>query len=87
MDDAGPAFALDSIVGSALFSASYPMTATVIALASAGCIFAGTLLGLTLRRFVPDHHLNADSKDAIKVGALRDASRISSPRKVARGWT
>jgi hypothetical protein len=45
------------------------MSPTTLALTSAGCIFAGTLVGLALRRFLPDHHLNADSKDAIKVGA------------------
>ncbi len=40
-----------------------------ISLISAGCISGGTLLGLALRRMLPDHHLTEDSKDAIKVGA------------------
>ena len=39
----------------------------MIALISAACIISGTLLGLTLSKMVPDHHLNADSKDAVKV--------------------
>ena len=41
----------------------------MIALISAACIISGTLLGLTLSKLVPGHHLNADSKDAVKVGA------------------
>src|SRR5512137_1293941 len=45
------------------------MSGTMIALISAGCIFGGTLLGLALSRMLPSHHLNADSKDAVKVGA------------------
>ncbi len=45
------------------------MSGTLIALVSAGCIFGGTLLGLALRKMLPDHHLSEDSKDAIKVGA------------------
>lgn len=60
---------LDNLCGVALDSATYPMSGLTIALASAGCIFSGTLLGLGLRRILPEHHLNADSKDAVKVGA------------------
>ncbi len=45
------------------------MTGTTIALITTGCIFGGTLLGLGVRRFLPDHHLNDDSRDAVKVGA------------------
>lgn len=45
------------------------MTGTMIALITAGCIFSGTLLGLMLSKMVPEHHLNEDSKDAVKVGA------------------
>jgi len=41
----------------------------MIALTSAGCIFSGTLLGLAVRKVLPDDHLSADSKDAIKLGA------------------
>src|ERR1700720_3878422 len=32
------------------------------------CVFAGVLLGITLRRLLPDHHLNQDSKDVVKLG-------------------
>ena len=45
------------------------MNGTAIALISAGCIFGGTLLGLALRKMLPGHHLNDESKDAIKIGA------------------
>ena len=45
------------------------MSGTTIALASAGCISSGTLLGLVLSKIVPGHHLSADSKDAVKLGA------------------
>ena len=45
------------------------MSGTIIALISAGCIFGGTLLGLALRKILPDHHLNAESRDAVKLGA------------------
>jgi len=41
----------------------------MIAVISAACISSGTLLGLALNKLVPGHHLNADSKDAVKVGA------------------
>ena len=41
----------------------------MIALVTAGCISCGTLLGLILSKMLPEHHLNADSKDAVKMGA------------------
>ncbi len=45
------------------------MSGTTIAIISGACIFGGTMLGLAVRRMLPDHHLSDDSKDAIKVGA------------------
>ena len=45
------------------------MNSTVIALVSLACIFGGTLLGLGMRKILPAEHLNADSRDAVKVGA------------------
>jgi fluoride ion exporter CrcB/FEX len=30
-------------------------------------LFAGALLGMFLRTALPDHHLNTDTKDAVKV--------------------
>jgi hypothetical protein len=32
------------------------------------CIFAGTLLGMILRAFLPEHHLSAESRDVVKLG-------------------
>src|SRR5208337_5602671 len=32
------------------------------------CVFAGTLLGIVLRRILPKHHLSEDSKDVVKLG-------------------
>src|SRR6266481_279601 len=32
------------------------------------CVFAGALLGISLRRLVPKHHLSEDSKDVVKLG-------------------
>lgn len=33
-----------------------------------GVVLGGAFLGMALRRFLPDHHLSPDSKDAVKVG-------------------
>ena len=33
------------------------------------CVFGGALLGLFLRTVLPGHHLNADAKEAVKLGA------------------
>src|SRR6476619_1562252 len=41
----------------------------VLSLISAGCIFGGVLLGIFLRRVLPDQHLQEESKDTIKLGA------------------
>lgn len=32
------------------------------------CVFGGALLGILLRAALPEHHLNADSKDSVKLG-------------------
>src|SRR5262245_41048256 len=33
------------------------------------CIFAGALLGMWLRKVLPEHHLDAETKDVMKLGA------------------
>ncbi|HNX69332.1 MAG TPA: hypothetical protein PLL75_04615 [Candidatus Omnitrophota bacterium] len=33
------------------------------------CVFSGSLLGFFLREVLPGHHLNADAKEAVKLGA------------------
>jgi hypothetical protein len=45
------------------------MNATFIALASAGCIFSGALLGLLLQRLLPNHHLSKETQDIVKLSA------------------
>jgi hypothetical protein len=32
------------------------------------CVFGGALLGMFLRSILPEHHVSAESKDAVKVG-------------------
>jgi hypothetical protein len=41
----------------------------VIGLISAGCIFGGALAGMWLRKVLPERHLDAASKDTVKLGA------------------
>ena len=43
------------------------MTPTVIASIAFACIFGGALFGLSCRRWVPEHHLSADSRDVVKL--------------------
>lgn len=45
------------------------MIAAVLALVSVGCVFGGAVLGFGLSRRLPEHHLSAESKDAVKVTA------------------
>jgi hypothetical protein len=42
-----------------------PLTISGIAFA---CILGGTLLGMLIRRFLPAHHLDPESKDVVKLG-------------------
>jgi hypothetical protein len=42
-----------------------PLTISGIAFA---CILGGTLLGMLVRRWLPAHHLDGESKDAVKLG-------------------
>jgi len=39
-----------------------------ISLIAFACIFGGTLLGMFLRAVLPEHHLNDESKDVLKLG-------------------
>src|SRR5690349_15050736 len=45
------------------------MNAILVALVSAGCIFAGALLGMWLQRLLPEHHLNPRTQDVVKLSA------------------
>jgi hypothetical protein len=45
------------------------MSPTVISLIAFASIFGGALLGMLLRTFLPEHHLAADSREVMKLGA------------------
>jgi hypothetical protein len=45
------------------------MNSTLIALASAGSIFSGALIGLGLQRLLPNHHLSKETQDIVKLSA------------------
>jgi len=44
------------------------MISIIIGLITFVCVFSGALLGMYLRNVLPDHHLQDDSKDAMKAG-------------------
>ncbi len=43
------------------------MDTTLTAAIITACLFSAVLLGLRLRRLLPEHHLSADTKDAVKL--------------------
>jgi hypothetical protein len=43
------------------------MNTTLIAATIAGSLFAAVLLGTRIRRLLPEHHLSADTKEAVKL--------------------
>lgn len=45
------------------------MSSITIACLTFACIFGGVLAGLLLRRLLPNHHVEGDSRDIIKLGA------------------
>ncbi len=45
------------------------MSSVAIALLCFALTFGGALLGLRVRSFLPDHHLSADARDVVKLGA------------------
>jgi hypothetical protein len=44
------------------------MSSITVGLFAFICIFGGTLLGMVLRAFLPEHHLSSDSRDLVKMG-------------------
>jgi hypothetical protein len=44
------------------------MTSIAISIVVFGCVFGGALIGLTLRGYLPEHHLTSDSRDVVKLG-------------------
>jgi hypothetical protein len=45
------------------------MNAIAVGIITFVCVFGGAVAGMFLRRFIPEHHLTVDAKDAIKMGA------------------
>ncbi len=45
------------------------MSSIVISCIVFACIFAGTVLGMILRAFLPEHHLSSESKEVVKLGS------------------
>ncbi|MCX5816032.1 MAG: DUF4239 domain-containing protein [Proteobacteria bacterium] len=45
------------------------MESLTISLIAFVCIFGGALFGMLLRALLPEHHVNDDSKDVVKLGA------------------
>jgi len=43
------------------------MSPIAISLIAFACIFSGALLGIFIRKLLPEHHLSADSRDVIKL--------------------
>ncbi len=50
------------------------MSSTVVALVVLACLMAGALLGLALQSVLPEHHLGADSKEAVRLAGGVTAS-------------
>ena len=44
------------------------MNGSVVGVIVLVCTFGGSLIGLFLRKALPGHHLDSDSRDTIKVG-------------------
>ena len=44
------------------------MNPTIVGIIVFALTFGGALLGMWLRTLLPEHHLNAESKDTVKVG-------------------
>ena len=45
------------------------MNPTLVGMIVFACTLVGVLLGMWLRTFLPEHHLNNDSRDTVKLGA------------------
>lgn len=45
------------------------MSAVIVGCIAFLCVMGGTIVGLLMRRALPEHHLTGDSKDAVKMGS------------------
>ncbi len=50
------------------WGAEVTMSPIMIGLIVFACVFGGVLLGMVLRRILPDHHLSGESREAVKLG-------------------
>src|SRR5215470_16090702 len=48
---------------------SHAMNSTLIGVIVFACTLGGVLLGMWLRTILPEHHLNNESRDTVKLGA------------------
>jgi len=44
------------------------MSSLIVGLIAFGCIFGGAILGIVIRSKLPEHHLDSESKDVVKLG-------------------
>jgi UDP-N-acetylmuramyl pentapeptide phosphotransferase/UDP-N-acetylglucosamine-1-phosphate transferase len=55
-------------------SEATPLNPTIVGLIVFACTFAAALLGMWLRTTLPEHHLDAESRDTVKVGIALTAT-------------
>jgi hypothetical protein len=65
------------MVPTGIVEAMTTITPLVMSLAAFACIFAGTFLGIFIRRKLPDHHLSGDTKDVVRQGTAVIATLAS----------
>lgn len=53
------------------------MSPIAISMVVFGCVFGGALLGIFLHSFLPNHHLDADSKEAVRLGMALVATTVA----------
>jgi hypothetical protein len=56
---------MEKIIAPDVVERMSPITTSLIVCA---CVFGGAVLGMFLRRVLPEHHLNADSKSTVNLG-------------------
>ena len=56
-------------LGRKVQNGSHPMNPTLIGVIVFACTLGGVLLGMWLRTILPEHHLNNESRDTVKLGA------------------
>jgi len=59
------------------------MSSLNISLVAFATIFGGSMLGVLLRSILPDHHLNPESKEVVKMGMELVLQRPAARRDLA----